>query len=506
MSRVLVEHRGGYIFLEAVPGESLLDVLRRGGCKVTAPCGGNGTCGKCHVRLLEGGKERTVLACRTPAQDCHVLLDEDKGGLICADTGMHADVSGGREGLGAAVDIGTTTVAVKLFDLSDGRSLGTKSAWNTQTPYGADVITRCQYIMEHEDGLSLLSGLIREQVFNMVDELRGERNVKELFVAGNTVMQHIFAGLSPVSLAVAPFTALSLFDGGVPLRERDMELFYSPCVAAYVGGDITAGLLSTGLYEKEGRFLFLDVGTNGEMALGGKDGFLCCAVASGPAFEGAGISCGMASLEGAVSRVKWKNNSLSLQVIGGGTPRGICGSGLLELLALLLEKGIVDESGWLLPPEEAPESFGQWLDEDENGNGIFYLTEDRSVYFSAADVRQLQLAKAAVAAGICVLTEAAGIRIEDVDRLYLAGGFGAHLDPQSATVIGMLPDCLRDKTVCVGNSSLAGAALALLDREKREELLKIKGKCRYLELSGNRAFNRLYPEHMMFGEEDEAWN
>lgn len=501
MSRVLVEHSGGIKALESQYGESLLDLLRRGGFSVSAPCGGNGTCGKCRVRLGDG---RKVLACRTPAEDCRVILEENSGGAICTDSGATAKSVEAREGIGAAVDIGTTTVAVKLFDLKDGRELGVKSAWNAQAPYGADVISRCQFIMEHEDGLDRLSGLIRDQVFRMADELRREEKIDEFFLAGNTVMEHIFMGLSPVSIATAPFKPLSLFDGGEVFAEKGAALSCSPCVAGYVGGDITAGLLASGLDEKEECSLFLDVGTNGEMALGGMNGFLCCAVASGPAFEGAGISCGMASADGAVSRVRWEEDGPVFQVIGGGKAKGICGSGLLDLLAMLLELELVDETGRLLPPDEAPEGFERWLSEDENGNGVFHLTD--RVSLSAADVRQLQLAKAAVAAGIAVLTETAGISPDQIDRLYLAGGFGVHLDPYSAAAIGMLPDCLKERTVSLGNSALAGAAMALLSGEKRKQLLKIKEKCQYLELSGNESFNRLYPEHMMFGGEDELWN
>ena len=171
---------------------------------------------------------------------------------------------------------------------------------------------------------------------------------------------------------------------------------------------------------------------------------------------------------------------------------------------MLLELELVDETGRLLPPDEAPEGFERWLSEDENGNGVFHLTD--RVSLSAADVRQLQLAKAAVAAGIAVLTETAGISPDQIDRLYLAGGFGAYLNVESAAAIGMLPDCLKERTVSLGNSALAGAAMALLSGEKRKQLLKIKEKCQYLELSGNESFNRLYPEHMMFGGEDELWS
>lgn len=511
MSRVRVIQAGEAREFPAKNDETLLEVLRRGGIAVTAPCGGNGTCGKCRVKLQRGGTEETVLACRTVVgEDCTVIAEEQTGGVICTEgVGAPLRVNGRRSGLGAAVDLGTTTVAVKLFDLADGRELGSASAWNAQAPYGADVITRCQFCMERDNGLSVLSSLARRQISDIIENLcreagRASREVTEVHLAGNTVMQHLLAGLSPAGIAAAPFRPESLFDSGETTRLGSFALHYAPCVAGYVGGDITAGLLASRLGRKQGKSLFLDVGTNGEMALGGRDGFLCCAVASGPAFEGAGISCGMASTMGAVNHVRWANNIPELEVIGGGAPKGLCGSGLLDLLAMLLELGIVDESGYLLPPGEAPEGFDAWLHEDEDGNGCFWLAED--VYFTAADVRQLQLAKAAVAAGISVLMQEAKISFDDIDTLVLAGGFGSHMSAGSAVRIGMLPAALLERIVCVGNSSLSGASMVLLDEEKRAELREIQRTCRYLELSGNAAFNRLFPEHMTFDEEESPWN
>ena len=272
-----------------------------------------------------------------------------------------------------------------------------------------------------------------------------------------------------------------------------------------MGGDITAGLLTCSLHNKPGRSLFIDIGTNGEMALSGPDDILCCAVASGPAFEGSGISYGMTSTEGAISAVRWGGSSPVLTVIGGGTPKGICGSGILDLLAMLLKLGIVDESGYLQPPDDLEENFAPWLDEDEDGNGIFYLTPDRTISFTSRDVRAIQLAKAAVAAGISVLLEHTGIDLEEIDALYLAGGFGSHLNPDSAVAIGMLPEALRYKIIPVGNAALTGASMALLDPAKRITLLDIQRKCTYLELSGHPGFNRLYPEHMTFDKEDSPW-
>lgn len=512
MSRILT-FQGDHCFeLEAAAGEPLLETLRRGGVTLSAPCGGGGKCGKCRVELVRDGKRERVLACQTRVKgDCTVYVPVLAGGSICTQGAERSlPCTPGRTGLGAAVDLGTTTVAVHLYDLTDGSLLGVDSAWNAQAPFGADVISRCQYVMEHEAGLTLLCETMRDQVFSLVGGLiraagRGEEPLAELFVAGNTVMEHIFMGLSPAGLAVAPFRAESLFLGSAPQMIRGVKTWAAPCAASYVGGDIMTGLLSTGLWQKEGVSLFLDVGTNGEMALGGRDGFVCCAVASGPAFEGAGIRCGMASTPGAVSDLRWAADGPAPTVIGGGEARGLCGSGLIKLLALLLEKGVVDETGWLLPPEEAPAGYEKWLTEDENGNGCFHLSP--TVFLSAADVRQLQLAKAAVAVGIQILLEEAGLTAEELDAVYLAGGFGAHLAPEAAAAIGMLPEELVGRTQAVGNSALAGAAMALLDEQSREALDEIQSKCRYIELSGNPRFNVLFPEHMMFCEEDDLeWN
>ena len=513
MSSIFIEQGPQSIRLDACDGELLIDALRRGRVALQAPCGGMGKCGKCRVTLLDGQGQRTVLACQTRVQgDLHlsIALPDEPGGLICTDAPASAAAffpADGRSGYGVAVDLGTTTVAVQLLDLSSGRVLGETGAWNAQASYGADVITRTQYVMEHENGLDVLCGVIWRQIFEHVDALcrahlpPGE-TIKELFLAGNTIMQHIACGLSPASIAAAPFAPQTLFLRQAPFDRQGVAVRCAPCVAGYVGGDIVAGLLCSGVSAREGRSLYLDIGTNGEMALGGRDGFLCCAVATGPAFEGAGISCGTASVQGAVAHVSWKQGAPLLDIVGGGPPKGICGSGLIDTLALLLDLGIVDGSGRLLPPDEAPFGFEDWLGEDDNGNGIFYLTRDHALFLSAGDVRALQLAKAAVAAGIHVLLQKAGISVGEVDTLYLAGGFGVHMNAQSAARIGLLPKELLAKVVCLGNASLSGARQALLQRKAEAALGRIAQSCTYLELSGNCAFNRAFPEHMIFDEED----
>lgn len=499
--------------ISARSGENLMELLRENGYVLTAPCGGKGLCGKCLVTLIRDGVEEKVLACRTAVEgDCTVILPVAfQGGEILADTLDSVFQLTPRSGYGAAVDIGTTTVAVRLFDLSDGRELSSDTAWNSQGTYGADVLSRSQYIVENAAGLEQLSMLIRGQVSHMLGKLCTKCAVEydavtEVYVAGNTIMQHIFASLSPATIALAPFTPLSLFDEGKAFEMDGKSVYLAPCVAGYVGGDITAGLLATDIAERHEKALFLDVGTNGEMALGGRGGFVSCAVACGPAFEGAGISCGMASTLGAISHVDFAEGEFEFEVIGGGEPKGICGSGLIDLMAVLLRLGLVDESGLLLPPDEAPEGFERWLDEDENGNGLLFLTDDDSVCFTAADVRQLQLAKAAVAAGISVLMKATGTDFEQIEALYLAGGFGTHMKAESAVTMGMLPRALLDRIVSVGNSSLAGAQQSLLSEERREKLHNIQKMCGYLELSGNAIFNEYYPAHMSFDEEETEWN
>lgn len=324
-------------------------------------------------------------------------------------------------------------MALQLFDHADGKLLAQAQDWNAQAPYGADVISRIQHTMETTDGLGELSRCIRAQVGTLLERIlsaagRKTDEVKELIIAGNTVMQHIFDGREVASIARAPFQPETLFEDGAGEPLSGISVQFAPCVAGYVGGDITAGLLADGLFVQPELRLFLDIGTNGEMALGNESGALCCAVASGPAFEGAGISCGMPGITGAVSHVSYDRGFLC-DIVGGGEAKGICGSGLVDLVAVLLERGVIDESGRLLPPQDAPEDMRRYLTGDGQGNGVFHLT--KAVSLTARDVRNLQLAKAAVAGGIRVLLEQRGVTADDIASVELAGGFGNYLSHQT---------------------------------------------------------------------------
>ncbi len=497
MSSIEVSCGGKVHTVSVNDGETLLAALRKAGFSIPAACGGRGKCGKCRVKLNNVAR----LACKVIPSDGDIVeLPKAAGGTILTDTVGITAPGSAQSGIAAAVDLGTTTVAVRIYDLKNAAELKTLSAWNKQAAYGGDVISRIRYTMDEPDGLRELSGIIRRQTEDLIlaaiaDCGRDKSELRSVFLAGNTVMQHIFAGLPVRSIATAPFKPETLFLAPTGDTLLGAELNYSPCVAGYVGGDITAGLLASKLCAAEGSSLFLDIGTNGEMALvsGGK--VSCCAVASGPAFEGAGISCGMPALTGAVSHVRYDRGFL-YDVIGAVEPRGICGSGLIDLAAALLRLGCIDPGGRLLPPELAPEKVRRYIRPDGQGNGVFYLTEN--VYLTAADVRSLQLAKAAVAGGIEVLLARQGIGTTDLTRVCLAGGFGNYIDPKSAMVIGMLPELPTDKLRSLGNTSLAGASMAAVDPECRRELRSCAEKCEYIELSGLREFTEAFTDNMTF--------
>ncbi len=497
MSSVRVLLGGKSFDIEAEPGETLLSALRKNGFTLPAACGGRGRCGKCRVTI--NGVQR--LACRAAAADGdEVVLPLSSGGRILTQTPAIERPSCKMSGCAAAIDLGTTTVAVRLYDLGSGREETTESAWNAQAAYGGDVISRIQHTMDAPGGLDELSGIIRGQVVDMIQAAlrrcgRDKSELRHSVLVGNTVMQHIFARFPVQSIAIAPFQPYTLFDGGHDDALLGAPLYYAPCVAGYVGGDITAGLLAAGLMDTDGQYLFLDIGTNGEMALGGKGGFRCCAVASGPAFEGAGIKCGMAAVDGAVSHVRYDGGFL-YDLIGSGDARGLCGSGLIDLIAVLLEQGCISSGGRLLPPEDAPEKMRRYLTRDDAGNGVFHLT--REVFLTAQDVRSLQLAKAAVAAGIRVLLDAEGMRARELDGVYLAGGFGSWLDPASAVRIGMLPDIPPGRLHDPGNTALAGAAMLALEPERLGRARDIARSCEYTELSGRADFADAFAGSMTF--------
>ena len=501
-------------------GQTLMAVLAAQGLAVDAPCGGNGRCGKCRVRAEGALSPRSTEEARLPAGErlaCLAKVEGDCAVWVRATEDMRVETDGAlgtwpltaKNGLGAAIDIGTTTVVVYLYDLTTGERLATVGAENRQRAFGADVISRITYTMNDPDGLSCLCQTIRDQLIDLLTGTltqsgRNWAELTEVCVAGNTVMAHLFANLSPSGLAKLPFTPATLFASNFAADPTWLnlpnaaKLTVLPAVSAFVGGDITAASVAIGLGDATEPTILLDVGTNGEMALSADGRILCCATAAGPAFEGADIECGMSGTVGAIDTVAWGEDGLAFTVIGSQGAKGICGSGLIDLLAVLLELGAVDETGRLLPPDEAPECAFPYLRETDEGDVFFALTD--TVYVTERDVRRLQLAKAAIAGGIATLLDEANLKAEAVVTVAIAGGFGAHLRPESAVKIGIYPRVWRDRAQSVGNAAGMGASAALLSGEAYKSAYALAETMQTIELSADPRFTEYYVEHMMFEE------
>lgn len=407
--------------------------------------------------------------------------------------------------LGAAVDIGTTTVAVSLVDLSDGAKLAEEGFENPQRRAGADVISRIEYAARH--GAAALADMIIPAVCDAIARLcvkagASADDVAAVAVAGNTVMEHLFAGLDPASIAAAPFPAVTLFGSdstarslGMTALRPDTPVFLAPCVASYVGGDITSGAAAAGLRGAEGTILYIDIGTNGEMGLlrGGR--FTFAATAAGPAFEGAHIAQGMSALDGAVRAVRATPDGFELTTVAGAPPRGLCGSGIIDATAALLDAGLLDETGVLADADEAPPAYADFADED--GERV-WLDRSHTVYLCGKDIREVQLAKSAVSAGIATLLDNAGAAVGDIDRVVLAGGFGSNINSASACRIGLIPPELSGRVTAVGNTAAAGMIAWLLSADARADIAGIAAESDYLELSGSPVFMEEFVDRMTF--------
>jgi len=438
MSTITVTIKTGEEVLELAvePGQSALDVIQSTGLEFSAPCGGNGKCGKCMVYIHEGGGSGLRLACRTDVSDQMIIELELPATMIIQEEGIVSSYppDTGLEGLGVALDVGTTTLACRMFDRSDGSLLASAARMNPQAVYGADVISRINASVDGK--LENMQESLLRAIDQMLDELlsitrKKRRDIVDFTLAGNTVMQHIACGLPPDSIGVNPFIPLSLFGDYHTLPDMPCDIWFAPCVASYVGGDITAGMIATNMHTAEAKQVLIDLGTNGELALGDKTGITACATAAGPVFEGANIYFGMPALPGAISAAWDENGQLAFETIGGVEPKGLCGTGIIDIAAFLIKNGIVDSTGYMLDADDCP-AYADRLGED-NGMTIFYITDDKSLFITQRDIRNIQLGKSAVYSGIMVLLDEAGLGLDDVAR-YVQCGRGACADPDEAPV------------------------------------------------------------------------
>jgi uncharacterized 2Fe-2S/4Fe-4S cluster protein (DUF4445 family) len=420
---------------------------------------------------------------------------------------------------GIAFDLGTTTVVATLLDLSTGTPLAVASMLNKQQPFGADVITRISAIMMEPGAIDTLARLARETLSELTAEVCAQagvdaREVCEVALAGNATMTHIALGIDPEPLGVAPFImaarqlpeVLAAVDLGLPVHPG-ARAFMFPAFGAYVGGDITAGLLASGMDRDARTRLFVDIGTNCEIVLGNRDWLLATAAPAGPAFEGAAIRCGMRAAVGAIEVVSMTPDGMHLEVIGDAEPAGLCGSGLVDAVASLVGVGLLDRSGRFVPEPDAPALAPGLADRlttlgQERVFVLHWLAEPgdvtRSIYLSQRDVRELQFAKAAIATGWNILVDEAGLAPGDIQQVLLAGSFGSYLSPASAIRIGLVPRLPVTRVVSAGNVAGEGAKMALLSVRERAGALALQEEVRYVELSDRADFNDAFVDQLQF--------
>ena len=520
--KVKVCREGKEVLLSGQVGVSLLDTFAQNDTYISAACGGAGKCGKCGVRMTEHPTEIKSadreffseaqlaagwrLSCLTfPETDCTVVIessDESEFEVITDFQEMEAaDAECQEDGYDIAIDIGTTTIAISLIGRNSGKVKCTYTAVNRQRAYGADVIARIQ--ASNEGKGEALRDCIRQDLYDGIHKIQEDagldaKQIHRIAIAGNTTMGHLLMGYSCETLGVAPFTPVNidtihttfaeLFAGiaGSDEEEPEAEIVLLPGISTYVGADIAAGMLRCGFEKKEKPCLLIDLGTNGEMAIGTGEKILVTSTAAGPAFEGGNISCGMGSVRGAICGVSINGTDVSCQTIGDAPAVGLCGTGVIETVAELLQNEWIDETGML---EE---------DYFDDGFVLAQTPEGKDISFSQKDVREIQLAKSAVRAGMETLLLRFGVGYEDIDQVFLAGGFGYRMNLDKAIAIGLLPEELHDKIVAVGNSSLGGAVTYLTESDAVKRLDQIVSVSEEIGLSADKDFNRFYTDYMFF--------
>lgn len=521
---ITVQQRVKTTEFELKQGESLMDGLLREGYYISAVCGGKGRCGKCKVRVVSGNAPVTEadqkvfseseqaegwrLSCVLYPQEALTIVFEQNdesefeavGSYTSSEpsgTEQNPSGRGDASGYEISIDIGTTTIAFELIGITDKKTIHTVTAVNSQRKYGADVIARIQASSDGkaEELQNCIRSDLRSGISVLLNELQMDfSEIRRIVISGNTTMGHLLMGYDCSGLGVYPFTPVDIgfirgTSSDILQMPGEAEVVLLPGISTYVGADITSGMYACGFDTKEEICLLVDLGTNGEMALGNKDRILVTSTAAGPAFEGGNIKWGMGSVAGAICSVKLQGTDVEIQTIRDKEPVGICGTGVLEIVAELLKEELVDDTG-LLDDEYFDDGFP-----------IAKTADGEEIVFTQKDVREIQLAKAAVRAGVETLLLRYGIEKEQVEKVYLAGGFGYRLDTEKAIAIGMLPKEFAGRILAVGNSSLAGAAKYSMDPHGDEVLQQLVAVSEEIGLSSDPDFNEFYMDAMMFEEE-----
>ena len=467
-----------------VSGGTIMQAMIAGGLHPDAPCGGKGTCQKCLVTL----DNTQVLACQTVVDRNMTVVTRQKKDAQILTHGIAVSAAPDQTHRYAiAFDIGTTTVVAYLLNGLSGALLAQKSCLNPQTQYGADVISRIQYAITDK---STLQDSIRTALHDLTISVSAEAGIGSdeitaACIVCNTAMHHLLLGIDPKPLVTPPYmpkvaAAMEICSRG--LLPVNGQIRILPNIAGFVGSDTVGCMVATCFDKSKELALMIDIGTNGEMVLGNSSRRIACSTAAGPAFEGAKISCGMRGAAGAVDHVWLEKDTIQYHVIGNEKALGLCGSGLLDLIAVLLEIGTIDESGSM---KEAS-----------------YQLADTDIILTQKDVREVQLAKAAIRAGIELLSEKMGAAVSEIQKVYLAGAFGNYLNPASACRIGMIPPVLEKRITAIGNAAGEGAKLCVLNQAQFEYSKTLAAGTEFLELASLPQFQDSYVDALTFSEED----
>lgn len=418
------------------------------------------------------------------------------------------------KGYGVCFDIGTTTAAGILCNLETGEIIDKIAKTNPQIEFGMDVISRITFCSKDGRGTDFLRKKITDCINEIIDELSDNQRINsdciiKAVICGNTAMSHIFAGYNPYKLAKAPFTAE--YEGALTLSQRQSMLKISktanvlvlPNIAGHIGGDITAGIIATGLLEKKHLTLFIDIGTNGEIVITDGIRSFACSAAAGPAFEGAAVLHGMRAADGAIERIIIEEGNVYFHTIGECQPKGLCGSGIIDGVAQLLKAGIIDKTGRMLTPEKAKARKSPYAEHIAYLSGLLCFTvgygpDGQPIVITQKDIREVQLAKGAVAAGIKLLLDEMEASADDIKQLIVAGAFGNYIDVESAVSIGLLPDIKRENITFAGNTAGIGAAMTLMSERELDKAVNIPDRIEYVELSDKENFQDVFIKSMEF--------
>lgn len=516
--------------ISAHAGTTVLEAAGHAGIILNTVCGGGGTCKKCTVTIEPKGTE--VLACEYIIEkDLTVTIPAaarffqskilahgiDATDDIVPDVfKLYQNADNGDRILGIAVDLGTTTIVSKLIDMTDGRVLAVKSALNPQTRYGDDVVTRIAFA-EADNNLAILQNSVIKCINALTEEICKQAqvdidNIYELCLVGNTTMSHIFIGLPISSLGQAPYKPYSVDSYSIKAAESDIKInpagriYTVDNIAGFVGSDITAVGLATDIDSADEVTLIVDIGTNGELIMGTRDKLYSASCAAGPALEGARISCGSRAGSGAIEAVVINQDDIDIDVIGGSPEKSICGSGLIDAAAVMLELGIIDNTGRFVEKDKLKQKLPQAIIAritEKDGQPAFILSKnpdqsENKIALTQRDIRQLQLAKAAIRTGIQLLQNKIGVEDKGIKKIMLAGAFGNYIKRESALRIGLLPKVDIDRIIFVGNAASSGAQIILLSQIARTNAAKLARKIEYVEIAHDPGFSDAYADSMFF--------